>query len=60
MVSYEEVEKFAEENEALFYITSPTFNSKGFQMFVDKLIEKYIENNIDKVSKKRMKKNLLQ
>jgi len=57
MLFYEEGEKFAKENGALFYTTSAKEDSTGFQMFVDKLIEKYIENktgnNIDEVSKEK-------
>ncbi len=45
--------KYAEENEALFYTTSAKEDSKGFQMFLDNLIKKYVEKNIDKIPNKK-------
>ena len=42
--------KYAEDNDALFCQTSAKEDSKGFQMFVDNMIEKYIEDKNDKVS----------
>ena len=39
----EEGKAYAEENDTLFCTTSAKEDSKVFQMFVDKLVEKYIE-----------------
>ena len=52
-VSDEEGKKFAEDNGALFCTTSAKEDSKGFQMFLDKLIEQYVEKNIDKGSNEK-------
>jgi len=67
-ISDEEGKKFAEENDALFCITSAKEDRKGFQMFIDKLVEKYIDihfednieknNNINKVSEEKNIKKL--
>ena len=58
-ISKEDGEKYAEENGAFFYTTSSKYDSKGFQKFVDKLVEKYINNKIDKISEEKNEKNLL-
>jgi len=57
-ISYEEGKKYAEENGALFCITSAQYDNKEFQIFVYKLVEKYIKNNIDKASKEKNEKKL--
>ena len=57
-VSDEEGKKYAKENDALFFITSAKVDRMGFQRFIIKLVEKYIENNIDKVSKEKNGKKL--
>ena len=49
-ISDGEGRKYAEENDALFCSTSAKEDSKGFQMFIDNMIEKYIENKNDNAS----------
>ena len=53
IVSDEEGKKYAKENDALFCITSAKEDSKGFQMFLDNLVEQYVEKNIDKGSNEK-------
>ena len=52
-VSDEEGRKYAKENDAMFCITSAKEDSKGFQMFLDNLVEQYVEKNIDKGSNEK-------
>ena len=57
-VSDEEGKKFAKDNGALFCTTSAKEDSKGFQMFLDQLINQYVEKNIDKGSNNKDKRKL--
>ena len=57
-VSDEEGRKYAKENDAMFCITSAKEDSKGFQMFLDKLAEQYIKKNINKSFNKKSGKKL--
>ena len=48
VVSDEEGKKYAKDNGAVFCATSAKEDSKGFQMFLDQLVEQYVKKNIDK------------
>ena len=54
----EKGKKYAEENGAKFCETSAKEDSKGFQSFLNKLIQEYIETNIDKISNEKNGKKL--
>jgi len=57
-VSDEEGEKYAKENDILFCRTSAKEDSKGFQKFLDNLVEEYVEKNIDKSPRKKSGRKL--
>ena len=57
-VSDEEGKKFAKDNGALFCTTSAKEDSKGFQIFLDQLINQYVEKNIDKLSNNKDRRKL--
>ena len=57
-VSDEEGRKYAKENDAMLCITSAKEDSKGFQMFLDQLINQYVEKNIDKLSNNKDRRKL--
>ena len=57
-VSDEEGKKYAKENNAMFCITSAKEDSNGFQMFLNKLAEQYINKNINKSFNEKSGKKL--
>jgi len=58
IVPDEEGQKFAKDNGAIFCTTSAKEDSKGFQMFLNQLVEQYVEKNIDKDSKEKIGRKL--
>ena len=58
IVPDKEGQKFAKDNGAIFCTTSAKEDSKGFQMFLNQLVEQYVEKNIDKDSKEKIGRKL--